>query len=168
MRALKIGVVALIILFISACSAGTRETGGSPALHRVAKGAVIEVDVPFHGNSSVRFRNGEILGWFSGNTWAIQCNLNFKGNPGKEVSMGRYQVTRTRQQEISLGSSDYSLVTTLLLKTLKGPSADSMQCRQTGSYSDVGRAHQIAPVTVQQFKRAVGQYLTLTLQEESQ
>lgn len=163
MRILRLLMVLIVMLMISAAGAANK---GSPQLYKVAKGAIIEVDVPFPGKSSVRFRDGQLLGYFNADTWTIKCEMRFKGNPPGEITNGRYEVTKARNQEISLGSTEYMLNTTLILKTLSGPSADNIQCSQTGSYEDVGAAYQISPVTVQQFKRAVGKHLTLILKEE--
>lgn len=167
MHALQVSLVVLTIyLFIASTSAMARESGESPPLHRVAQGGIIEVNVPFHGNSSVRFRNGEIIGRFSANSWAIRCTLNFTGNPATEVSAGRYEVTRARNQQLSLGSNDFSMVTRLTLKTLSGISADSLECTQRGSWRDVGNA--VPPITMEQFNSTVGRYLTLKLADEAQ
>lgn len=165
MRVIQFGLLALVILLFTACNE-VRESVGSPPLHRVAEGGIIEVTVPFHGNSTVRFRNGEIIGRFSADSWAIRCSLNFQGNPATEVSSGRYEVIRTRNQQLSLGTNDFNMVTRLTLKTLSGTSADSLECSQRGSWRDVGNA--VSPITVEQFNTAVGRYLKLTLPSDDQ
>lgn len=161
MRVLRLFLGLIFMLMVSVAGA---EKTASPQLYKVAKGAIIEVDVPFPGKSTVRFRDGQLLGYFNANTWAFKCEMRFKGTPPGEITNGRYEVTKARNQEISLGTYEFMLNTTLILKTLSGPSADNIQCSQTGSYEDVGNV--ISPITVQQFKRTVGKHLTLTLKEE--
>lgn len=165
MRVNQLAFVALGAMIFTAC-AEVKETGASPPLHRVAQGGILEVHVPFHGTSTVRFRNGEIIGRFSADSWAIRCSLNFQGNPAAEVSSGRYEVIRTRNQQLSLGTNDFNMVTRLTLKTLSGTSANSLECSQRGSWRDVGNA--VSPITVEQFNTTVGRYLTLTLPSDDQ
>jgi hypothetical protein len=158
--------IASAVIFTAACSMPQKQdTSGSPVLYKVAKGALIEIDAPFAAPySSVGFRNGDVLGYFYFDPHSIKCDIHFTGHPSGEIRSGRYEVTKTRQTNFAMGASDFSLTTTLLLHTLSGTAADSIECSQQGSYNDL--LNPVTPVTLQQFKHAFGQHLKITLEAD--
>lgn len=163
MRVLSMATV-LAVMVTAACSVMEKQgSEASPALYKVAKGALVEVDAPFPARATVSFRNGALLGYVYLDPWSIKCDMHFKGSSSGEITSGRYEVASVRQQELSMGDDDFLMTTTLVLNTLSGPGADTIQCSQRGSYYEL--VSPVQPITVQQFKHAVGKHLTLTLQE---
>jgi len=159
--------IGFALIFTTACSMPEKqETSGSPVLYKVAKGALIEIDAPFPARSStVGFRNGNVLGYFYFSPGSIKCDIHFTGNLSGEIRSGRYEVTKARQMNFAMGASDFTLSTTLLLHTLSGTGADSIECSQQGTYNDL--LNPVTPVTLQQFKHAFGQHLKITLKENT-
>ncbi|RMG57293.1 MAG: hypothetical protein D6717_05005 [Gammaproteobacteria bacterium] len=150
------------LLLLSACSSVGRvpaatETA-SPPLHDAARGATLQIARPFEpGGKNVAFAEGRPLGWFSVTAWKVKCTLHFAERQDGPVNGGLYRVERTRYASMPSGDEEIQM-TTLWLKTLKGPRIETISCQHAGS---LGEPDLPGPITVQEFRHAFGKYLLM-------
>ena len=159
-----------LALSLAACGTFTEqpeEVGGSPFMHEVAEGAIIEIaETVETTNSEVIFKKGRIQGWWNFDTWTYDCRLRFSKDPGNEVDEGRYRIVGAKYFTNDAPSDgDFNAINVFELSTLQGVPAEYIRCVKRGSFYDQGR-QSTGPITVQTFKRTVGRYLTLVLKEE--
>jgi hypothetical protein len=159
-----------LTLFLASCGTFTEQPediGGSPYMHNVAKDAILEIAEPIDTRGAVViFKKGRIQGWWNYDTWTYDCRLKFTSDPGEEVSEGRYRIVSAKYTTSTVPSDgDFNAINMFELSTIKGVPAEYMRCTKRGSFYDTGR-QQTGPITVQDFKRTVGRYLTLVLKED--
>ncbi len=156
--------VCLLVLPLSACAVPkTKDLGGSPALHNVAEGAIIQIAEPFYaGSRSISFKKGEKRDWWNFGSNDPNCRIIFESVPNADVEEGRYQVEKAVYNEMNQGGHQFTAITKLSLRTVSGQSASGIECTQSGYYNE-GNA---GPITVQTFKHTVGRYLKLILRSE--
>lgn len=159
-----------LTLFLIGCNTLTEkpeQVSGSPQMVDVAEGAVIEIAETLQtSGKAVIFKRGRIQGWWNYDAWTYDCRLLFSGDPGNEVSEGRYRIVSAKYHiNTAPSDGDFNAINNFKLSTLAGVTAEYMRCTKRGSFYDQG-SQQTGPITVQEFKRTVGRYLNLVLKED--
>jgi len=155
-------LMSLVVFFVSGCSLTGKTAPASstvsPPLHDAARGATLQIARPFEpGGANASFAQGRPLGWFSVTAWKVKCTLHFAERQNEPVSGGLYRVERTAFNSMPSGDEEL-LITTLWLRTLKGPKIETISCQHAGS---LGEPESVGPVTVQEFRHAFGDYLVM-------
>ncbi|HHH45865.1 MAG TPA: hypothetical protein ENK53_02515 [Thiotrichales bacterium] len=155
-------LIFVMALAVSGCSllgdAPAPPNGASPPLHDAARGATLQIARPFEpGGANASFAQGRPLGWFSVTAWKVKCTLHFAERQNAPVNGGLYRVERTAFNTVPSGDEELQM-TTLWLRTLKGPEIETISCQHAGS---LGEPETVGPVTVQEFRHAFGDYLIM-------
>ncbi len=155
-------LIVTVFLTTSGCSllgeTQAPSSGASPPLHDAARGATLQIARPFDpGGANASFAQGRPLGWFSVTAWKVKCTLHFAERQNGPVNGGLYRVERTAFNTVPSGDEELQM-TTLWLRTLKGPKIETISCQHAGS---LGEPESVGPVTVQEFRHAFGDYLVM-------